>query len=429
MIPAPRGLSYLPYQLEGIEFAKDREACLFGDEMGLGKTIQAIGWMNCHPEIESCLIVCPATLRINWTRELDKWLISPYVDIKIVSYDSMGKADLERTRDVAILDEAHYIKNKASLRSRYAGRIQAKRKLALTGTPLLNRPIELWNILHWLSPETWPASSYWKYALRYCGAFQRVINKGGKRVWDVSGASHLDELSGHLSGLMIRRTKAEVLKDLPAKRRQIIEIPLNGIKEDLRMRLVAARITAKDIEGHYAHDVRKLESALSAAWTEMAGLRHEAGLAKVGMAVDVIKDAIESEGKVVVFGHHRDVLAGLYQGLSDYNPVVLHGGTTEKSRMAAVDAFQNDPKIKVFIGQIQAAGVGITLTAASQVIFVELDWTPGVMSQAEDRCHRIGQKDSVLVQHLALAGSLDSHIAKALVKKQDIIDMTLRRKN
>lgn len=425
MIPAPVGLNYLPYQVEGIQFAKDRPACLIGDEMGLGKTIQAIGWINCHPEIETVLVVCPATLKINWARELDKWLVSPCLDITIINYDQLHKLGMYTQYDLCILDEGQYIKNRKAKRSRLCRQIQAANKIVLTGTPILNKPIELWHILHWLAPELWPMSSYMRYAIRYCGAYQKRLYKGGRWIWFMNGATHLDELAVHLSYLMIRRLKADVLKDLPPKRRQIIELPTHGLSSDLLWRLADRKAGVQFLERDYRDDVQHLETALQLSWMEMADLRHEAGLAKVSMAIEFIHDAVEASGKVVVFAHHRDVIEALTNALVDYRPAVIHGGTSQNGRQDAVDRFQNDPNVRVFIGQIQAAGVGITLTASSHVIFVELDWTPGVMSQAEDRCHRIGQKESVLVQHLALEDSLDAYMAKALVRKQSIIEQAL----
>jgi len=118
MIPCPLNEEYLPYQIEGIEFGRKKNSVLFGDEMGLGKTVEAIGWLNCHPEIDSLLVVCPATLKVNWARELKKWLISPCVEITIINYDMLHTLDTDKVYDVAILDEAHYIKNPKALRSR-----------------------------------------------------------------------------------------------------------------------------------------------------------------------------------------------------------------------------------------------------------------------------------------------------------------------
>ena len=418
-VPCPVGLEYLPYQLEGIEFARGRNAVLFGDEPGLGKTIQAIGWLNCHPRTETLLVVCPASLKINWRRELDKWLISPCVDVTIINYDVLHKLDMTRHWDVCIIDEAHAVKNRKAKRTVLCKQIQADVKLALTGTPILNKPVELWSILNWLAPEIWPKSSFMRYAYRYCGAYQ------GKWGMVMDGATHLDELRMHLSYLMTRHLKADVLKQLPPKRRQIIEISKDGLSADLRARLAEATRGIARIEDTYKDDAGALKSALSVAWQDMAALRHEVGLAKVDACLDLIHDAIESSGKVIVFAHHHDVIAALNDALVDYMPAVIHGDIPVPARQDAVDRFQTDDECKVFIGQIQAAGVGLTLTASSHVIFVELDWTPGIVSQAEDRAHRIGQKDSVLIQHVVMEGGFDARMVKALVRKQTVIEKAL----
>lgn len=412
----PFRLSYLPYQLAGIEFAAGRDAVLIGDEMGLGKTVQAIGIVNQDRTAERVLVVCPASLKINWQREIDKWGVSPCVEWAIINYDQLHKLDVHQLWDVVILDEAHYVKNPEAKRSQLARRIWARRKILLTGTPILNRPVEVFHLLHILDTIAWPLAARHKFGLRYCAAYQRKV--GRKYVWDYSGASNLDELREILKPYMIRRTKAEVLTQLPPKRRQIIELPVGGLSSVFRK-------TLHDSVQSYGEQVQQLDCNVEALWTKLAALRHETALAKVATAVECIKDALESSEKIVVFAHHRDVLDALHQALADYNPVVVHGGTPLQDRQAAVDTFQRIPGCQLFLGNIQAAGVGLTLTAASHVVFVELDWVPGNVSQAEDRCHRIGQRESVLVQHLVLEGSLDALIAKSLVKKQNIIDKAL----
>jgi SWI/SNF-related matrix-associated actin-dependent regulator of chromatin subfamily A-like protein 1 len=428
MMPlAPRGLAYLPYQTEGIRFAADRPSALVADEMGLGKTVQAVGWLNAMPMAERALVVCPASLKINWRRELDRWLISPFLDVEIINYDILHKLNLEQEWDAVIFDEAHYLKNPSAMRSRYARLIRAPRRLLLTGTPLLNRPREAWHLLHLLAPVEWPAASWHRFAMRYCGA--RMINIGKKRVWDFDGASNLDELRGILAPFMIRRLKAEVLADLPAKRRQIIELPVTGIGPAMRARLAEATARVERIEDTYRDDARALEANLDAAWNDLARIRHEAGLEKVAIAMPLLRDAVEASRKIVVFAHHRDVIAAITNGLADYGAVVITGDTATKARQELVDLFQMpNSGCRVLVGQIQAAGVGLTLTASSHVSFVEITWSPGDMTQAEDRCHRIGQKNAVLVQHLVLEGSLDARMARSLVRKQEIVHKALDAK-
>jgi SWI/SNF-related matrix-associated actin-dependent regulator 1 of chromatin subfamily A len=468
--PAPEGLSYLPYQRAGIAFAAQRPATLIADEMGLGKTIQAIGLMNATPEAERILVICPASLRLNWRRECAKWLVKKrpiaviesgkstwphFAEVVIINYDLLGKFHTQlraKEWDILVADECHALKNgKAKRTAEVVGRkegrkgreiveamdpIPAKRRVFLTGTPIINRPVELWSLISFLDPTNW--NHFFHFAKRYCAAHQTSHG------WDFSGASHLDELQDRLrESVMVRRLKADVLTDLPPKRRQVIALPANGASALVAKEAAAearheatitqARIAlelakAADDASTYEQAVEKLRSATSAAFTEMAQLRHDTALAKVPYVIEHLLDA---SGKVVVMAHHHDVVNALRAGLEKEHPgsvVVLTGDTSMHDRQAAVDRFQQDPRCLYFIGSIRAAGVGLTLTAASHVVFAELDWTPGAMSQAEDRCHRIGQVNSVLVQHIVLDGSLDCKLAHTLVAKQAVIDRALDTK-
>jgi SWI/SNF-related matrix-associated actin-dependent regulator 1 of chromatin subfamily A len=475
-VPCPEGLEYKPFQRAGIAYAMAHPNVLFGDEMGLGKTIEAIAVFNADPSISRVLVICPASLRINWKREFEKWATRPITteilttkhtelpeaSVVIVNYDILKKLrDILRAIewDYLVADEAHYMKNSKAGRTRevlgYNKRdkktgkwvkdpapIAAKRFAFLTGTPITNRPIEGWTLLHKLAPETFKNWKY--YTSRYCAAY----NDG----WgmDVSGASNLEELQDKArSSCMIRRKKADVLKELPPKQRQVIEMPANGcakvIKaereawlaqeqalQELRVRVELSK--ASEDPEEYAEAVRKLRQAVAVAFTEMARVRHETAVAKAPMVVEHVRDALEANGaKVVVFAHHKDVVEILREGLDEFGTAIVTGDTSMKvdketgisPRQAEVDRFQEDPKTRAFIGNIQAAGVGITLTASSHVVFAELDWVPGNMSQAEDRCHRIGQHDSVLVQHLVLEDSLDARMANTLVEKQAVLDRAL----
>jgi SWI/SNF-related matrix-associated actin-dependent regulator 1 of chromatin subfamily A len=210
---------------------------------------------------------------------------------------------------------------------------------------------------------------------------------------------------------MIRRKKDEVLKELPAKRRQVIVLPSKGYAKELTQEFDALA------------DAVEETSFEEVTFEKMSGVRHEMALAKVD---DVIEHLVDLDHQVVVMAHHKDVVQSIKDGLeaAGKTVVTLTGDCNQAHRQDAVDTFQAG-KADVFIGTIGAAGVGITLTAASHVVFAELDWVPGNMSQAEDRCHRIGQTDSVLVQHLVVDKSLDARIAEALVKKQKILDRAL----
>jgi len=466
-VPAPEGLEYMPFQRAGIAFGMDRENVLIGDEMGLGKTIQAIGLINAT-KAKRVLVVCPASLRLNWRNELQKWLTvdrkigiaqgKSYptdADIVVINYDIIhSHADALRAEewDIMIADEIHYCKNEQARRTQYTlgytkaekkkgewvdtvkvAPIPAKRRVFLTGTPIANRPIELWPIVNALGVF----DNFWRYAKRYCNGHR------GRFGWDFSGSSNLPELQEVLrTEVMVRRLKKDVLTDLPAKVRQVIEIPANGATAhvtaereaweqweddivDLRVAVELAK--ASDDPAEYDNAVAALRDGLKAAFGEMSKLRHETAVAKIPNVVDHLEEALESTDKIVVMAHHRSVIQGLREALdeADIRHVSLTGGDSLTARQEAVEAFQSDPTVQVFIGSIQAAGVGITLTAASHVIFAELDWVPANLSQAEDRCHRIGQHDSVLIQHLVLEGSLDAVMAKKIVAKQRVIDTAL----
>lgn len=419
VIPAPGDLEYLPYQKAGIAYAASRKSVLIGDEMGLGKTIQALGLINLDFTIQTVLIVAPKSLLLNWQREAEKWLTRA-VDLAVINYDMVWKrADLtERTWDLVVYDESQYLKNPKAKRTVASLAIQARRRVFLTGTPILNRPVELWPMVNAIDPDGM-GKSFFGFAQRYCGA--RQVRAGRKMVWDFTGASNLEELQDKMrQKFMVRRLKADVLKELPAKRRQIIPLEANGASSILRAE-------KKLIEQLGFEEAARALEGQSAAFTEMAKLRHDLGVAKVEKALDHIKDMLDSVEKVIVFAHHHDVIDGLQAGLDEFGCVTVTGQTPGADRQAAVDRFQADPTCRVFLGNIKAAGVGLTLTAASTVVFVESDWTPGWMQQAEDRAHRIGQTESVLVQYLVFDGSMDAVLAQTLVSKADISDRALDR--
>ena len=347
--------------------------------------------------------------------------------------------------DGILVGNCHYLKNPKALRTKAvlgawhkekAKRIkpiQAKRRLFLTGTPIVNRPIELHPILKSIDNKRW--GNRFEYAKRYCSAYHNGYG------WDFSGASHLDELQDKLrSTCMVRRLKADVLTDLPAKRRQVIEIPANGASDVIaeeqaiaakhESRMATLRVTvelakASDDPRDYDRAVEKLIEGQREEFAEIAKARKRTAIAKAPYVIDHINDILESgDTKVVLFTHHHEVTD---QFLAEFGSrcVKLDGRNSMVSRDASVTRFQTDDHVRVFIGGIKAAGVGLTLTASAHVVFAELDWVPGNMTQAEDRCHRIGQVNSVLVQHLVLEGSIDARMANTLVSKQAVIDKAL----
>ena len=457
-VPAPQGLAYLPYQLAGVAYAQARPDTLIGDEMGLGKTIQALGVINSDKTIRNVLVICPASLKLNWAREAKKWLTRPLAvsiangtmnpgGFVIINYEQVSKyrAVIDATPwDLLICDEAHYLKNGKANRTQIVlghwdrdpklvvNPIRAKRRLFMTGTPILNRPIELWTIVHAIDRKGLGAS--WKtFAQRYCGGHQ------GRFGWDTTGASNLDELQARLrASIMVRRMKADVLTELPAKRRSVIAFqPLSAAEKAAveheaktvkaaEERLAALRARVEETRtwndpAAYKRAVEELSQGNMAAFTETSKVRHEVALAKLPQVIAHVRDCLDSEDKVVVMAHHHDVIDQLAEALAEFGVVTFDGRMTLPNREMSVSQFQTNNSVRVFVGGIQAAGVGITLTASSHVVFAELDWVPGNLAQAEDRCHRIGQTDSVLVQHLVLDGSLDCRMAQIIVEKMDVI--------
>lgn len=427
VIPAPEGLNYYPYQKAGIVFAHENKNVLIGDAMGLGKTIQVIGLLNLDPTIQNVVIVCPASLKLNWKHELETWLtvkrniyvvdatakITEPADIIIVNYDIINRFEIDGDIDLLVGDECHKLKNEKTIRSEAfaAYRKHAKRLILLTGTPILNRPIELWNLLSLLDFDM----AFWEFASRYCGASK-------ENGWDRSGATNMAELQMKLRrSVMIRREKADVLKELPPKTRQIIYLDpakYRSILDEESQFLFRAGLRDE-------MSVMEMREPSPKHISEMAILRHQTALAKVPDVVDFITTTLDCTEKIVVFAHHQDVIELIYTAFADIS-VKFTGGMSQTEKDDAIRAFQTNPEIRVFVGSIQAAGVGITLTAASTVMFAELDWVPGNLSQAEDRLHRIGQTGNVLVFHIVVDGSMDAMLAKRLITKQAIIDEAMR---
>ena len=259
-LPAPEGMEYLPFQKAGIAYALDRPNTLIADEMGLGKTIQALGVINATPDAKKILVICPASLRLNWKQEAEKWLVNDFRikvvdskkanqpdaddDIIIINYDILRKHSeflRLRTWDMMIVDECHMIKNPKAQRTQLIlgdkkkdlAPIQASRKLFLTGTPIVNRPIEIQAVLGAIDPDAY--GNFFQFAKRYAGAYRSQWG------WDFSGATNLDELQDGLrTRCMVRRLKADVLTELPAKRRSVIEIPANGKSKVVKAEMKAA---------------------------------------------------------------------------------------------------------------------------------------------------------------------------------------------
>jgi SWI/SNF-related matrix-associated actin-dependent regulator 1 of chromatin subfamily A len=462
--PSPAGMNFFPYQQAGIQFALGRTNTLIGDEMGTGKSGQSCGIINCSTDARRILIICPASLKLNWMKELGMWLTDPAKitvlysngkhrfagdmdaerEIFIVNYDIVERFDLKSNDwDILIIDECHYLKNGKSKRRReiWGGReqkpgqpaktwkaIPAKRTIALTGTPVCNRPSELWTILRALDPETWRSDMWQRFHVRYCGA---VKTRHG---WDTSGADNLDELNQILrSTIMIRRMKEDVLTELPPKTRKTTLLEANKelgvlLSKEAALQAIHEAGGVKHAKPEDVELVRDwLEADLEAGKTTtvvgtLAKVRRMVGEIKAPDAAKYARELMEGGlESLVIFAHHKDVVKILEGELKEYGVVKIVGETSPDMRQQAVDDFQSG-KARIFIGSITAAGVGITLTRATHTLFVEVDWVPGNLQQAEDRTHRYGQRGNVVIEYLIYEGSIDTVMVDAVAGKREVID-------
>jgi SWI/SNF-related matrix-associated actin-dependent regulator 1 of chromatin subfamily A len=410
-----------PFQHESVQFLKERKYALLALEQGLGKTIVAIAAAKALRE-EKMLVVCPASVKYNWEREIKAWdqAASVYIingstwksvpaKYTIINYDLIHKPGiakhlLKMQFDILILDEAHFLKSSRAKRTRtvysHNGLADnAVRVWLMTGTPVLNRPVEIFPMLRRFMPERLGKyADYMAFTKRFCAAYQ------GKWGWDDTGASHLEELASYLDGFMLRRLKKDVMKDLPDKifQKIVFDAPTAAVKT----------LVKKERELYR-------EDMLGAFST----LRQDVGLAKLPMVVEHLENLLEETDKVIIFAHHRKVLEGLKHRLKDHNPVLLYGGLTAQQKQRVIDDFVTDKNKRVFLGQIDAAGIGIDglQKVANTVVFAEISWVPGQIKQAIDRCHRIGQVNKVLVQFLMMKGGIDEQIYDSLGEKTRVI--------
>ncbi len=477
----------MPHQVDGMNWCLDKNAALIAADMGTGKTgIACLSWIawKSFGEKGRTLIICPATIKLNWMRELNNWVDSstivvdqpdigiasgkhwPENDVVIINYDILHRhqRDLEdEDWGIVIIDESHNIRNSSALRTKcvVGGRvmekikekgkppktvlkntfkgIRAKRKIVMTGTPILNKPVEIFTSLKWLDKATW--GNYRFFTERYCDAQPA----GYGRATDVSGASNLRELHDRLKKtIMFRVLKKDVLKNLPPKIHQIIPLPAPdsvkmAIDEQLRM-WTLAESTVKSLRekrdaakvarnrDEYARLGMQLRSVNGELITNMSRARKDLGVSKIPLVVQHVEDILSTAGpdkKVVVFAHHTEVLHTLAAHFQPRGVAFIDGSTPTQDRMAVVDRFQTDPACRVAVLSILAAGVGTTMTASDHVVMAEADWRPGINDQAEDRTHRIGQTRGVLVQYLVYDGSVDAIIIQRNIEKQKIIDSAI----
>ncbi len=420
----------MPFQIKGIRFIEDLNGRgIIGDDMGLGKTLQAAALLALHPEWWPALIVCPASLKLQWQAQLKQHVelqsqvlngCTPTFQqcsgpINIINYDILEKwlaSIMKNPPRLLILDEFQKIKNRAAKRSKvclWLGK-QTPYIIGLSGTPIRNRPIEFFNILHIIAPEVF--DSYHAYGFRYCNP-RRAFRGFG---WDFSGASHLDELHTAVSKYMIRRSKEEVLPQLPQAMISVIPIALDNQKE-------YDHATEDFIEWY--SEKMGTAAAKRAAKAEMVvqlgALKRLAAAGKSRSIVEWIKDWLEdTDQKLILFAVHHAIIDYFRGAFPD--AVVVDGRVSLVHRQQAIDSFQEDPTCRIFIGQINAAGEGLNLQKASAVMFAELAWTPAEHAQAIDRMVRIGQTNTHLNVYYTIGkDTVEEDILNVLATKENIV--------
>lgn len=420
-----------PYQEEDLKVLLTRRHTLLASECGIGKTVNAISLINAL-NLYQVLIICKASIKENWKRKLKEWLkmpysiqiinkktdlIEPYSMFVIINYDLISHSYMLQQLcsinwQLIICDEAHYLKNMKATRTKTVlgkkGLVHhTERTLMMTGTPVLNRPVELFPILKVLSPETiYPYTDHFSYAKRYCAGWWDKFSFNDK------GASHTAELNERLrAGYMIRRTYDEVEMQLPKRRYEIVLIEKEvGVAAKLEILENAER---KDFK----------HQKLSAEAGQLATLRRETAEAKIDACIDKIKEYVESVDKLVIFAYHHSVIERLEKELDIYCPIILTGNTSTPARQLLIDNFIGNPMRKVFIGQIQAAGEGIDglQRVCHNVLFVETSWVPGEIAQAIARVWRLGQEHPVLIRFLIWANSVEEHMLRVALDKVKVI--------
>jgi len=374
------------------------------------------------------LIVCPASLKINWQREIENYSdrsificegkkFSTEHDFVIINYDILKNFHDPKSKeltlleqcnfDLVILDEAHMISNAQAQRTKIINSFVKKinRVWLLTGTPMTSRPMNYYNLLNII--ESSVAQNWMAYAIRYCQGYQ--FKAGNRKVWNVSGASNLEELRDRTSKQILRRLKEDVL-DLPDK-----------IITPVYLRLKSKEY--EDLMGEYYdwYDKNTDESSsLTVQFSKLMKVRKVIANEKTKQTIEFAENILEQDKKIIIFTNFTDTLQTIYQHFGK-KAVYLDGSCSNAVRQQAVDSFQNDEKIKVFVGNLKAAGVGLTLTSAEVVIMNDLSFVPAEHAQAEDRAYRYGQKSNVLVYYPLYENTIEGAIYDILNKKKEII--------
>ncbi len=429
---------YRDFQKIGINFMSDRQRALLADDMGLGKTVQIAGLIEKLKPKKVCILTL-SSLKINWQRELEAWVSQKYeyqiinkvkdivnkdANVIILNYDLLIYPEIFKQLsalqyDMLVLDESHNLSNMDTKRTHRVydndGLVRnSKRVYALTGTPVRNRPKDFYVTLKVLAPEVIePYTSYEQYVMRYCGGY---IDSYGA-LYD-KGATNLDELNERLKSFMIRRTKEEVLTELPPLIEKTVELELTD-----------------EIQSVLEEEERLIEEANEfnpdSELGVQATIRRQLGEAKLSQVFEYIENLLQTQQKVVIFAYHRSVINAIRKYFAGYTVRCILGGITGKMKQFEVDLFVKDPNSRIFVGQITAAGFGVDglQKVASHVVFAEIDWVPGNLEQARDRVRRMGQTKPVMAHYLVVPNTLEDNMLKSVISKGKVITRLLSNTN
>lgn len=419
----------LSHQKESIEKLVGNDKYILADDMGLGKTTSTV-IASLENGSKKVLIICPASLKINWEREIKnytdkttsivegkKWEPAEYT---IINYDILKNFhDPKKPKesdvlnygfDLVIIDEAHYIQNKQAQRTKIVNDICKKvgRVWLLTGTPMTSRPINYYNLLELVDSPV--AYNWMAYAIRYCEGYQ--FNVGNRKVWNVNGASNLTELRDRTKSHVLRRLKEDIL-DLPEK-----------ILTPVYLRLKSKQYEA--LMGEYFEWFEQSEesSSLTVQFSKLMKVRQVIAEEKVRDTIEIAQNIIDQGKKVIIFTNFTDTLNKIKDHFGK-SAVALDGKMSKPARQRSVDEFQENEKVMVFVGNLKAAGVGITLTAAEAVIMNDLSFVPSDHSQAEDRAYRYGQKSNVSVFYPIFENSIEGVIYDILSQKKNVFETVM----
>lgn len=429
-------LKLKPHQEEGVAFMERvHGGILLADQPGLGKTAQVLTLAH-RSRMWPTLVVCPATLKENWAKEAGMWTDLSKEDILILSGkdtssapDAPGKLTVinydilwdwrdwlaEHTWSCMAFDECHALSDQSSKRTKAAKFLSryTNKVIAISGTPVMNRPADFFPILNIIRPAEF--TNFKKYAWQYCDP--RKTQWG----WEYKGAQNLDKLHKEIQPFTLRRLKTDVLDDIPDKHYSVVALRLEPSEMD-EIAAAEADFSKWLANNSRFGNVAKAEKAQ--AVVKLGVLLRLTARLKAKQAVRWIQNYLQEnpEKKVVLFAVHKGMIDVLSRRVYPEGTVIIDGDVPTKKRQAIVERFQNDPKIRVMVANIKAAGVGITLTASSTVINTELWWTPSAMEQGADRVHRIGQNETCHIISLLVPGTTEEKLAGAIQNKKSVSD-------